>query len=360
MSDPGGPARAERTNVTIPFPAAGHRGGGEPRRARWPERIIPVLLFALLATVGLRAQSSLLYLELQAVGSYSTSARAFQLFSLAPDDVMQKPSLGFDFVQRISGKSRDIGVLAVQARLAYDQEGEHRLEPQLYNASFRYKAGFADLWIGHSRPALGLSYSLDSHALLLPAPVMLGYGFERDWGAGLERDFSWGNAAFSLTAGSGMPLYFKGNFLAAARVSKGVLARDNYSLGLSLAHGNILATMGYTLSDPEPFSWSAACVDASYLWRNLENRAEVLLGRRDGAGIFLLFWRSGLALLDEARLRIEVQPVLMGRGGNWDYSLASGLTYLLNADLAGRFMVLYDHGRRDARFAVQFYYYKRL
>jgi len=321
--------------------------------------IIPVLLFGAF-TAGLRAQGSLFFLEIQAAGAYSTAARAFQLFSLMPGDVMQKPSVGFDFLQRITGKNRDIGVLAVQARLAYDQEGDHKLEPQLYNAFFRLKAGFADIWAGHSRPALGLSYGLDSHALLLPAPAMLGYGFDRDWGVGLHRDFNWGDAAVSLTSGSGMPLYFKGNFLAAARVSKGVLARDNYSLGLSLAHGDILETMGYALVEPEPFSWSAASVDASYLWRNLENRAEVLAGRRGGAGIFLLFWRSGLALLDEGRLKLEVQPVLMSRAGDWDYSLGSGLTYLMNADLAGRFMVLYDHGRRDARFVFQFYYYKRL
>ena len=322
--------------------------------------IISILLFEALAAAGLRAQSSLFFLELQAVGAYSTSSRAFEFFSLMPRDVMQKPSFGFDFVKRFSGRSRDIGVLAVQARLAYDEEGDHPLQPQLYNAYFRLKAGFADIWAGHSRPALGLSYALDNHSLLLPAPAMLGYGFDRDWGVGLERDFSWGSAAASLTAGSGMPLYFKGNFLAAARVSKGVLARDNYSLGLSAAHGHILDTMGYALNDPEPFVWSAVSLDASYMWRNLENRAEVLLGRRDGAGMFLLFWRSGLALLEEARLKVEIQPALMRRAGAWDYSLGSGLTYLLNADLAGRFMVLYDHDRRDARFVVQLYYYKRV
>jgi hypothetical protein len=324
------------------------------------KKVLTALLLGALAAGGLRAQTTLFYLELQAVGAYSTSTRAFELFSLMPDDVMQKPTVGFDLVKRFSGKSRDIGVLAVQARLAFDQEGDHKLEPQLYNAFFRLKAGFADIWAGHSRPALGLSYALDSHALLLPAPAMLGYGFDRDWGAGLVRDFSWGGAAASLTTGSGMPLYFKGNFLAAARVFKGVLARDNYSLGLSLAHGNILETMGYTLVDPEPFSWTAASVDATYLWRNLENRAEILLGRRDGAGMFLLFWRTGLSLLEEGRLKLEVQPALMRNAGAWDYALGSGLTYLLNADLAGRFMVLYDHGRRDARFVVQLYYYKGL
>ncbi len=73
-----------------------------------------------------------------------------------------------------------------------------------------------------------------------------------------------------------------------------------------------------------------------------------------------MFWRSGLSLLDEGRLKVEVQPVLTRRAGDWHYLLGSGLTYLLNADLAGRFMVLYDRERRDARFAVQLYFYKRL
>lgn len=321
--------------------------------------ILSVIILGALAA-ALSAQSTLFYIELQAVGAYSSASGGIELFSLMPHDAMQKPSVGFDLVHRVTGRTRDIGVLAIQARLAYDQEGGHKLEPQLYNAYFRYKAGFADLWAGHSRPALGLSYGLDSHALLLPAPAMMGFGFDRDWGLGLHRDFDWGDAAFSLTAGSGMPLYLEGNFLAAARVSRGVTARDNYSLGLSLAHGDILETMGYELMEPEPFRWTVASVDATYLWRNVENRAEVLFGQREGEATVLLFWRSGLSLLDEGRLKVEVQPVLTRTARQWDYSLASGLTYLLSADLAGRFMVHYDHGRRDARFVFQLYYYKGL
>ncbi len=42
------------------------------------------------------------------------------------------------------------------------------------------------------------------------------------------------------------------------------------------------------------------------------------------------------------------------------FSLGSGLTYLFNADLAGRFMALYDSERRGARFVLQLYYYKGL
>jgi hypothetical protein len=323
-------------------------------------RLLALLALGTASAGVLRAQSSLFYLELQAVAAFSTASKAVEAFSLMADDVMQKPSVGFDLVQRFSGRSRDFGVLAVQARLAYDQKGDHKLEPQLYNAYFRLKTSFANIWIGHNRPALGLSAALDSHALILPAPSMLGFGFDRDWGVGLEKDLSWGGVAASLTAGSGMPLYLKGNWLAAARVSKGVLARDNYSVGLSLAAGDILETMGYTLVGPETMGWASVGLDATYLWRNFENRAEVLVGRRAGLGTALVFWRSGLALLDEGRLKVELQPVAMRSAGAWDFALGSGLTYLLNADLAGRFMVYYDHGRSDARFVFQIYYYKRL
>jgi len=323
-------------------------------------RAFALLALGAVSAGALRAQSSLFFLELQAVGSYSTASDAFGLFSLMPEDVMQKPSVGFDLVQRFSGPNRDIGVLAVQARLAYDQEGDHKLEPQLYNAYFRLKTSFANVWIGHNRPALGLSAALDSHALLLPAPAMLGFGFDRDWGVGMEKDLSWGGLAASLTAASGMPLYLKGNYLAAARVFKGVLARDNYSLGLSLGHGRLLETMGYALISAEPFGWDSVGFDVSHVWRNLENRAEVLIGRADGAGTFLAFWRAGLGFLDEGRLKAEAQPVVTRQAGAWHYSLGAGLTYLANADLAGRFMVYYDRERRDARFVFQLYYYKRL
>jgi hypothetical protein len=324
------------------------------------KRLAPLLALLLIASGPLLGQSTLFYVELQGVAAYSTAAKAVQLYSRSPDDVMQKPSAGFDFVYRVSGKAKDIGVLAVQARLAYNQEGDHHLEFQLYNAYFRYKAGFADLWAGHSRPALGLDYALDSHALLLASPAMMGYGFDRDWGVGLQRDFSWGNAAATLTTGSGMPLYFKGNYLAALRVSGGVPARDNFSLGASLATGDILDTMGNHLMDPEPLRFSAVAADATYLWRNLENRVEVLGGRKDGQDIILLFWRAGLNLLEEGRLKLEAQPAVMKSGGEWTYELAGGATYQLTADLAARSLIQYDRARRDARFVLQIYYYKGL
>lgn len=308
---------------------------------------------------GLRAQSTLFYLELQAVAAYATASDRVEWFSLMPEDVMQKPSLGFDLVQRVSSKTRDIGVFGLQARLAYDQEGR-KLQPQLFNAFFRLKTRLANFWVGHSRPAMGLASVLDNHALLLPDATMFGFGYDRDWGVGFDRDFPSGGIAASLTAGSGMPLYFKGNYLAAARLFKGVLARDNYSLGFSIAHGRLLETMGYRLVEPEPVDWTLVGLDVSTVYRNFENRVEVLVGRQAETTAFLLFWRPGLTFLEEGRLKVELQPALLRKMGAWDYSLGAGLTYLLNADLAGRVLVLHDSLGPGVRFAVQLYYYKRI
>ncbi len=147
------------------------------------------------------AQGSLFYLEAQAVGGYSSAAREAIYYSMMPLDAMQKPGVGFDWLARLSGEGGDFGVVGVQARLAYNHEPDREVQLQLYNAWFKYKAGFADLWIGHDRPALGLSSYFDTHGLLLPTLAMMGWGFDRDWGAGFYRDFPWGNLAGSLTDG---------------------------------------------------------------------------------------------------------------------------------------------------------------
>ncbi len=59
------------------------------------------------------------------------------------------------------------------------------------------------------------------------------------WGA--YKDFSWGDIAASVTCGSGMPIYqsvpgtpFDSHYMTAARVSYGVLERDNFNAGFSL------------------------------------------------------------------------------------------------------------------------------
>jgi hypothetical protein len=322
---------------------------------------VVALLTFLLGSGFLAAQGrSLFFLEIQGVAAYSSAGDRVEFASLMTTASMQKPSLGFDFVQRISGKNRDVGVLALQARLALNDRGEKPFELQLHNAYFRWKAGFADVWAGHNRPPLGLSYSLDNHALLLPSPAMTGFGYDRDWGVGLHRDFSWGDGAAALTAGTGMPLHLKGNFLATLRVSRGVLVRDNRSFGLSLAIGRVLETMGLEVIDDDPSPLAAAAADGTFLWRNLEGRVEALVGRKSGQTIAHFFWRGGLNLLEEGRLKLELQPAVRLNDGIWDTLLAGGASVLVSPALTARAMVLYDHARHDTRYVLQIYYYRNL
>lgn len=317
---------------------------------------LAILLFPVLAF----SQSHLFYLEAQAVVGYSEALKRAIFYSISQQDAMQKPSLGFDYIQRLSGKARDYGALAIQVRLAYNHSGGKKVEPQIYNAYFKYKAGFSDLWVGHNRPALGLSSFLDSHAQLLSTLSMMGYGFDRDWGFGFYRDSKKGNLSLSFTTGSGMPLYLRGNYLFAARVSRGILAQENFSLGFSLAYGKILETMGYHLMMPDPIPFQFVGADWTYLWNNFESRVELMAGKKIEERTFLIFWRFGVNFLAENRLKLEIQPLYWKMKNSSEYELSAGITFQLNADLAFRSMVQYRHASQDKRIVLQVYYYKGL
>jgi hypothetical protein len=80
------------------------------------------------------AESRLLYFEAQAVGGYSSHQDKVVYDSMSHRDVMQKPSIGADYIQKFSNKTGDWGTLALQGRLTWDNEGHPSVEPQLYNA----------------------------------------------------------------------------------------------------------------------------------------------------------------------------------------------------------------------------------
>jgi len=305
-------------------------------------------------------QNSLFYLEAQGVSGYSSARDKWVFYSLHPDHVMQQPSLGFDYLQRFSRETGDFAILAVQARLAWNGEGERALEPQLYNAYLKFKFPAVDLWFGHNRPAFGLSSVFDNHALILPTLVMNGFGFDRDWGVGLGRDIARGSWGASLTAGSGMPLRLDGNYLLSGRLSFGVLSSDNWSVGLSAAYGKVLDAMGYKIMSSEPLPFQLAGVDVTSLWNHLENRLEAVAGRKSGDNTWAIFWRLGINWLEENRLKWEVQPVLFRERGATHLEFGTGLSYLATADLTLRTMVIYNREERDARFVFQVYFYKRL
>jgi hypothetical protein len=319
---------------------------------------VAALLFFMTAPGG-HASDYLLFFEAQGVAGYSEKKDGVIWYSKTAEDVMQKPSIGFDYIQRFSGQTGDFGQLAVQARLAYD-ERDADLELQWYNAYFKYKHKVSDVWIGHNRPALGLSSYFDTHSHLLSTLPMNSFGFDRDWGVGAYRDFSWGNAAASLTTGSGMPIYFKDNYLISARISGGALYMDNYNIGFSAAYGDIFHTMGYERMMHHPERFAMAGADAAYLWDNYEIRFDALAGKNMGKNAFALFGRFGVNLLDEARLKLEFQPVAAWIGDNDNYQISLGVSYILNANITLRAMADYDQDTDDFKMIFQIYYYKKL
>jgi len=328
-------------------------------------RVILVVIVVLLVTASPAfGKSYLLYLEAQGVGGYDTAEDGPIYYSMNPLDVMQKPSVGFDYLQRFSSETGDWGSFALQMRLAYNEAyratGEDEFQVQVYNAFFKYKAGFADLWIGHSRIAFGLGSYLDSHALLLQPLAMYGYGYDRDWGVGATRDFEWGNVSFSYSTGTGMPLEFDGNYLLSARASYGVLSRDNYNIGFSSSYGKPLDTIGYEVIMPDPVETFLVGTDFTYFWNNIENRFEAVAGEKDDENTYAFLWRIGVNLLDEDRLKLEFQPVYRNLAGDWNYELNGGVTYKLTSDLTLRGVYTYDGAMNDNRVVFQIYWYYKL
>jgi hypothetical protein len=322
-------------------------------------KISILILYVLTLSKPVFASSHLFYLEAQGVIGYSSAQDKMIFYSLAQEEAMQKPSLGFDYLQKFSTESRDVASVAIQGRLALDPEGKRSFEPQLYNGFLKLKVRLVDLWLGHNRPALGLSSYFDSHGLLLTTLAMQGFGFDRDWGMGIYRDLSWGNFSFSITSGTGMPLEFKGNHLVAGRMSYGVLVRDNHNWGFSLAYGDVLETMGYHLMNPEPVTLRLVGTDFTYLWNNFENRFEIFAGEKMKEPSYALFYRVGMNLLSEGRLKVEAQPVYWKVGTNENYQLSWGISFQATADLAIRAGYTYEHPQKEHRVGLQIYYYRR-
>lgn len=318
-------------------------------------RAVIVLIFSLLSPAY--AGEGLLFLEAQAVGGYSSAQRALVYHSMSSGAPMQKTSAGFDLVRKFSSDKGDTGTLAVQGRLAYDPDAPNRLEPQLYNAYYRFRAGPAYAWFGHNRIAAGLESYYDVHGALLQTLPMYGYGLDRDWGLGVSKDFGWGDAACSLTTGSGMRLRAAGGRLASCRAGLGVLARDNHTAGLYASAGRVPATEGYTLLDGAEAVYSAFGADAALLADRWEFRSDLRAGRLRGGNYFSGLARAGLNVLEENRLKLEAQAVYAGLEHMEGWTLSSGASYLISPALSCRAMFEYEDRMKDRRLVTQLYYY---
>lgn len=331
-------------------------------------KLLALLLMVFITGAAMFAQNNLFYLEAQGVAGYSSETEDYILYSHHPHEAMQKPSIGFDWLKRFSTASKDIAVASVQFRLAVNKSEKSPLEPQLYNAWLKYKSALGDFSIGHLKPASGLSYSLDNHALLLPDMTMYVFTYDRDWGVLYSQDTVWGNVSASLTTGSGMRLYRKdNNYLAALHASYGILNEDNYSIGATIQKGEVLEAMGYHIGHNKiVHDELLAGVDATIRFNNLESRLDVYAGEFYQKDAWSMLWRNGINLMSEDKLKLEVQGIWREIVGSRHSNYNLGLTWKFHPDWALR--TLYDYHivrqgaaeNTDYKVVAQIYYYKRL
>ena len=315
--------------------------------------IFSFLLFPPPASAG----EGLLFLEAQGVAGYSSMERSVVYHSMSSGEPMQKSSAGFDLVRKFSGASGDLGTLAVQGRLARDPDAANRLEPQLYNAYYRARTPYGYFWLGHNRAAAGLESYFDTHGALLQSLPMYGFGVDRDWGMGGSRDFDWGDAALSVTSGSGMRLRAAGNYLLSGRVARGVLSRDNRSLGVYVSAGKTPQLSGYRVLDGRETPYTAFGADGALLWDRWELRADLRAGEMRGMRYTAALGRASLNLLEENRLKLEAQAVYSGMEGMEGWALASGVSFALTPALTWRAMFEYEDKMNERRIVSQLYYY---
>ena len=247
----------------------------------------------------------------------------------------------------------------MQFRLAWDEHEKSKLQPQLYNAFINMKAREFDVWVGHNKPALGLSSYLDNHALLLSDNSMSGLAFDRDWGIGMVMDRSITSFRTSLTTGSGMPLYAKGNYLWGARLGYKDISRDNYTLGISASRGKILKSMGYEIMHgKKQHELMTGGFDASLRYLDWEAKTDLQYGSYDTDPAHALLGRLSHYLLPEDRASIEIQALLGELKGARTQEYSAGLMYRISADFTIRAAYSWQEPASSQALALQIYYYK--
>jgi hypothetical protein len=318
---------------------------------------LSVLLSAVFCASAANAADSLLYFEAQGIAGYSSMDAGMMYHSGHKHDAMQKNGIGFDYIKKFSSEYGDFGTGALQMRLVWDDAG-NKPQLQVYNAWLKLKTAPVDIWGGHNRIPFGLSAWWDTHAELLQPLSMSGFGFERDWGAGISRDFADGDFSAAISTGSGMGLKTKGNWIATSRASYGVLPRDNYSVGVSFMGGKKLDTMGYEIMDDTPKDTLIGGVDFAWNYDRIEHRAEFDLGRKNDMAAAAVFYRAGISFLEENRLKLEGQYAWAKQEGASAGEPGFGITYKINSDLTARTAYQWGRETNGSRIIFQLYYYR--
>jgi len=330
---------------------------GFPGKTSVKSILLAFTIVAVSGVSGASAADSLLYFEVQGIAGYSSMDDGVVYHSGHRHDVMQKNGIGFDYIKKLSGEYGDWGTGALQMRLAWN-DSDNRPQLQIYNAWLKLKTSLADVWVGHNRVPYGLAAWLDTHAELLHLLSMSGFGFDRDWGAGINRDFTKGDFAAAVTTGSGMGLKTKGNWIVASRASYGVLSQDNYNFGVSFMGGKMLDTMGYELMDDNPKDTLLGGVDFAWNYYRVEHKAEFDFGQKNEKAAVAALYRLGYNFLEENRLKLEGQYTWTKREGTNDAVFGFGATYKVNSNLTARAMYQWDREMSDNRVVFQLYYYR--
>lgn len=323
------------------------------------KKLVMLSLVIAATILPLCAQSSLFYLEIQAVGSYLPETGEFLPYSHHEHDAMQKPSVGFDYLYRFGSQSRDLGYLSLQSRLAYDEYYDSKLKLQIYNAFVNFKTRSFDLWLGHNKPALGLPKLMDNHALLLEDNSMSAMNYDRDWGLGVNFDRGKPSFSASLTTGSGMPLNLNDSYLASSRMGIGEYQLDNLSFGISAAYGKVQKTMGYvTMHSGITHDLIAGGADFRWKTGQLELQGDLLAGEYHDKPAYSGLLRLGYYFLPEDRALLELQGISRELADLHSNSISLATTYRLNPDLTFRAAYRYDDLSDTGAIIAQLYYYK--
>jgi hypothetical protein len=322
-------------------------------------KIIFLIFFAFFS-LTLHAADNLFFIEAQGVIGYSSMDDGIIYRSGHAEDVMQKNSLGVDYIQKFSGETQDVGTLFLQGRVAFDED-KGEVQAQLYNAYFKVKTPITNIWAGHNRIAFGLSSYWDTHGDLLQALPMYGFNFDRDWGIGSTTDTENGDLQIALSTGTGMDLNFKGNWLATSRASLGVLSYDNYNVGLSIMGGKIFDNIGYEIIGDKPKGVIVVGADFAYNHDSFEHKVEVDVGEKNKNFSLSGFYRLSINFLEENRFKLETQYVYVSQEKMHNNYVAAGMSYRITSDVATRIMYEWQGGEMDSNKVIaQVYYYSAL
>jgi len=301
--------------------------------------------------------------ELNALAGYNGSRAVYAV----PE---QRPGVGLDYLQVLSGPYGDIARIQAQARLTVDPNG--RFEPPYVLTPFggndapevpaanlefhnlygqiKLNQGRSDVWAGRRSIAFGLEPTLDTHSSMLQSFAMHAAGFKADWGGGVQGRFEKWDYRAAATLGSGMPLAAYGNYLGAARLGVLDMDADNIGFGVSALYGRTLPTMELMIMSREPVARMLAGLDASWQRGALALRVEVVGGEAGGVGaggawaratVTVPAWRwlaasgQGSWFYDDFRAREEMVHAGVEVTAKYNAALTPGLAYFYERTAAG-------------------------